>query len=204
MQYSDMLDILQTRSENMGILAEDGMSDAIELEHYIYQALLDLTEMADLREYMARDTNITVTSAGTPDYAMPDDYGRLIRPRVMNRRGIYLYDTFRNEDLEYVEPNVFNRKTALVNARPGQFTVQGRSLWLYPTPDDNSTNNYTIRGSYIRRVARPGLDEDVLLEYPTALIDTALYRVASDRDKLTQGLVQAREEAVARLLRGSI
>ncbi len=193
-----------TRAVRLGLIDKtSGNPDATELELYMFQALLDIVEMVDMPAFMHHDDNMMATGTGIIDYPVPIDFGRLIYPRVQNRRGIYLYDTFQNVDLEYVDPNVFSRKISQTNSRPTSFTVMERRLWLYPTPDSNSGSNYTVRGVYIKAVSKPELDEDVLFGFPTVLVDVALSRLAADIAKQTQALSATREEIAARLLGGS-
>ena len=204
LHYSDILDLLQTRAERLGLVnAASATADTTELEMYVFQALLDITETVDIPAYLKRDEAIAVTTTGHADYPLPDDFGRLILSRVQNKRGIYLYDTVRNADLEYVDSNVFSRRSSLRNERPTQFTIIERKLWLYPTPDGNGTNDYTIRGLYMQVIDRPDLDDPVPLGYPTALVDVALFRLASDAGKQVQALTATRAESMARLIAGS-
>lgn len=204
LRYTDLLDILLQRAERLGLMeAEQLHADAAELELYLFQALLDITESVDIPTYMVNNTTIATTVAAQASYPLPADYGRLIQPRVQNRRGIYLYDTVRLIDLEYIDPNAYARQYQLIPGTPRQFTVTQRTLSLFPQPDSNNTNNYTVRGIYIQRVDRPELEDEVLLSYPTALIDEALFRLASDMRKPMQALAMARSEAMARLLAGS-
>lgn len=204
LHYSDILDLLMTRSERIGLVSgPENHSDAAELEIYMFHALLDITESIDIPAYLKRDNAIAVTTTGQPDYSLPVDFGRLILPRVQNRRGIYLYDTFENADLEYLDPNVFARNSSLSNSRPTQFTVIGRRIWLYPTPDGNGTSDYTLRGLYMQVIDRPDLDDEVPLGYPTALVDVALFRLASDAGKQVQALAATRAESMTRLAVGS-
>jgi len=204
LRYSDLIDIMMQRAERLGLTTTaEQKADAAELEVYVFQALLHVTEVIDIPIYLQNNTEIAITSSGHNTYPMPQDYGRLIAPRVQNRRGIYLYDTVRNVDLEYLDPNSFARQSSLINERPTQFTVTQRTLWLYPTPDDNGTDNYTVRGLYVQRVERPELDDEVLLTYPTALIDEALFRLASDMGRPIQALAATRTEALTRLVNGN-
>jgi hypothetical protein len=189
------------RAERLGLVDESSKkADAAELELYLFQALLDLTDGADLPAYVVQNITIASTAQGTANYAMPDDYGRLIMPRVQNKRGLYIFDGLLNTDLTYIDPNSFARQVSLTQGKPEQFTITQRQLWLYPTPDATA---YTIRGVYIQRVDRPDLDDDVLLGYPTALIDEALFRLASDMNRMTQTLLTMRVESLARLAAGS-
>ena len=202
--YGDILDLLMTRAERLGLVSgPEKHADAAELEIYMFHAMLDITESIDVPAYLKRDNAIAITTIGQPDYPFPDDFGRLILPRVQNRRGIYLYDTFRNVDLEYVDPNVFARNSSLLNSRPTQFTIIERRIWLYPTPDGNGTSDYTLRGLYMQVINRPDFDDEVPLGYPTALVDVALFRLASDVGKQVQALAATRAESMARLAAGS-
>ena len=202
-RYSDLSDLMLQRMERLGFVSPEGRADAAEAELYLFHALLDIVELVDTPQFERNNQEITVTSNGIAEYAMPDDYGRLIHPRVQNKRGIFLWDTVSNTDLEYIDPNAFARQSSLANARPEQFTVIGRALWLFPTPDANGTSNYTVRGLYIVRPSRPDLEDEVTLSYPSALIDQALYRLASDMGKTNEMLTNARSEGIARLARGS-
>ena len=201
--YSDLSDLMLQRMGRLGFVSPEGRADAAEAELYLFHALLDIVELVDTPQFVRNNQEITVTSNGIAEYAMPDDYGRLIHPRVQNKRGIFLWDTVRNTDLEYIDPNAFARQSSSANARPEQFTVIGRTLWLFPTPDANVTSNYTIRGLYVVRPSRPALEEEVTLSYPSVLIDQALYRLASDAGKVNEALAGARNEGVARLMQGS-
>lgn len=189
------------RAERLGLIDPDSKKvDAAELELYLFQALLDVIEITDLPAYMVQNTNIVTTAIGIAQYPMPDDYGRLISPRVQNKRGIYLFDTLDNMDLTYIDPNSFARQVSMFNSKPTQFTITQRSLWLFPTPD---STNYTVRGIYMQRVNRPDLDDEVPIMYPTALIDDALFRLASDMNRASQSLTATRMESLTRLVAGS-
>jgi hypothetical protein len=200
-RYADLLDIMMQRATRLGLVSDaTKKADAAELELYLFQALLDITEASDLPAYTVQNTSIVTTAVGIAQYPMPDDYGRLIMPRVQNKRGIYVYDTFEIVDLTYIDPNAFARQLSTTPSRPEQFTITQRTLSLFPTPD---TTAYTIRGVYIQHVDRPDLDDDVLIMYPTALIDEALFRLASDMNRVSQSLSATRAESMARLLAGS-
>jgi hypothetical protein len=77
-----------------------------------------------------------------------------------------------------------------------------RQIWLYPTPDDNNGEDYTVRGLYIERVDRPNLDEDVLISYPTVLVDEALFILAGDMNRVTPQLAAKRAEGIAKIIGG--
>lgn len=198
--YRDVLDILIQRALTLGLVdAESRQPDAGQLELYLFNALLAISESLDLNDFLVRDEHIAQTQPGKDTYALPEAYGRLIALRSQNRRGIFLNDTAKDYDLEYIDPNNFVRQANLVPARPVRFTVTRRQLLLSPPPDANGTNGYRIRGLYIERVARPGLDEPVPLSYPTAIIEEALYTLAGDMGKATQILQTRRTEALQRL-----
>lgn len=204
MRYSDILDLVQIRAENLGLKdAATDRTDSAILELYLWQGLIDMSEMADVPALMRRDTLLFTTESGVNTYRLPEDWGRLIQPRVRNRRGIYLYDSIKQHDLEYTDPNVLARQYSPTLSRPRQFTVIERSLILYPTPDDNSSLNYTVRGVYVLRQERPALDEEVPIPYPGMLVDLALYRYAADLGKMIQSLADARTENLVRLAVGS-
>jgi len=191
---------MEQRAERLGLLTTaDQKVDTVELEIYLFQGLLDILEVADIPDYTAYNGTFTITEAGNPSYPVPDVFGRLLLPRVKNRRGFYLFDGLRNNDLEYVEPNSLMRQLGAPNKKPTQFTVASRSLWLSPTPD----TTYTVRATYVIKAERPSLDDDVLLSYPTALIDCALWRQATDMGKQVPALTAARQESIAKLLGGT-
>lgn len=201
LKYSDLLDIMDQRAMRLGLIDGDSKKpDTAELELYIFQALLYLTDICDLTAYTIQNTNIVATQAGVAQYPLPDDFGRLITPRVQNKRGIYLFDTVDNTDLTYIDANSFARLVSKVNGKPQQFTITQRKLWLFPTPD---VATYTVRGLYMQKVDRPDLDDDVLVQYPTALIDEALFRLASDMGRVSQTLTTTRTESLTRLVAGS-
>ncbi len=201
LKFSDLLDIMMQRAERLGLVdADSKKADAAEIEIYLFQALLDLTEGGDLPAYLVQNTTIATTTTGTASYPMPADYGRLILPRVQNKRGLYLFDDFELVDLTYIDPNAFSRQVTLTNGKPEQFTITQRNLYLYPTPDKDT---YTVRGLYMQRVDRPELDDEVPIMYPMALIDEGLFRLASDMNRVTQSLAATRSEARLRLFLGS-
>ncbi len=189
------------RAERLGLVdASSKKADAAEMELYLFQALLDIIDGSDLPAYTVQNTSIASSTTGIAVYPLPADYGRLITPRVQNKRGIYVFDTFEMIDLTYIEPNAFARQVSMTNAKPEQFTVTQRNLYVFPTPDKDT---YTFRGVYIQRVDRPELDDEVLIMYPTALIDEALFRLASDMNRVSQTIATIRTEAIARLVGGS-
>jgi hypothetical protein len=201
LHYSDLLDILMQRAERLGLVdADSKKADAAELEIYLFDALLHITEGGDLPAYVIQNTSIASTTTGIAQYPMPADYGRLLTARVQNKRGVYLFDSFEIVDLTYVDPNSFARQISMTNAKPEQFTITQRVLYLYPTPDKDG---YTVRGTYIQRVDRPELDDEVPIMYPTALINEALFRLASDMNRVTQSLLAMRTESYTRLIMGS-
>jgi hypothetical protein len=204
MRYEELLDLLQIRAENLGLRDEaTGRTDAAILELYIWQALIDMSEMADVPQLMRNDVLLFVTEDGVNNYALPEDWGRLITPRVRNRRGIYLWDTIKQYDLEYCDINVLARQYSATKSRPRLFSTVERRLYLFPTPDSNNTLNYTVKGVYVTRQERPGLDDEVPIPYPGMLVDLALYRYAADLGKMMDSLANARTENLVRLATGS-
>jgi hypothetical protein len=89
------------------------------------------------------------------------------------------------------------------HGRPDAFTVTGRSLWVFPPPDSNTGQQYTLKGLYVARVSRPDLDDEVVLTHPVALITEALFLLSADMNKTNQGLTATRTEALARLAAGA-
>lgn len=202
--YSDLLDIMQQRMERLGLVDEDsGQADSTEAALYLLQALLDIVEIADIPAYTYYERALAVTMSGKQDYPLPENFGRMLLPRVRNRRGFYVFDMFTQTDLEYLDPNSVTRKMSPTLGKPMQFTIIGSALWLYPIPDANAASNYTVRGTYIEKVERPELTDRVVLPYPTALVDVALYRLGSDMGKDVSILAQQRQESLTRLAQGS-
>ena len=202
--YADVLDVLMTRAVRLGLVDNvSGNPDAAELELYMFQALLDIVELVDMPAFTRHNDNMMITASGLADYAMPSDFGRLIYPRVQNRRGIYIFNSVHLVDLEYVDPNVFSRKVSTINKEPSSFTIMERRLWLYPTPDANGTTDYTVRGVYIKAIDKPDLSDEVTFGFPTVLIDVALSRLAADIGKQVQALAATREQIIARLVAGT-
>ena len=202
MEYHDLLDVMQMRAERLGLVGEDGHSDAAELELYLYQALLDVTEWVDLPQYLHYSAGICQTAFQVQEYPLPEDFGRLILPRVQNRRGIYCIDAAASTDLEYLDPNAFARLPPQTPGRPQQFSVIGRRLWLTPPPDARDTP-YLVQGVYVIRVGRPDLHETVDVAYPSVLVDQALWRLATDMKLEVPRLTQSRDEGMQRLAQGS-
>ena len=193
------------RAERLGLVnADNGKVDAAELELYLFQALLDVSELHDLDAYTINNPQIVVTSAGENRYEMPTDYGRLIAPRVQNKRGLYIFDGVKSVDLEFLDPNAFARLVSVQDALPRFFSITRRQLYLNPTPDSNNSRDYTVRGIYIERIERPDLDAEVLLSYPSVLVDQSLFRLAGDMGKLTEALATTRSEGLAKLVSGPL
>jgi len=205
MTYGDLLDLCMVRAQRLGLVDEDtGKVDAAELELYLFQALLDVSEIHDIEAYTVTNNAIAITTAGDALYRLPTDYGRLVSPRVQNKRGIYLWNGVQITDLEYLDPNAFTRLYFPKTGAPKFFTVARRNLSLSPTPDDNSGRNYTVRGIYIERISRPDLDAEVLLSYPSVLVDVALFRLAGDMGQLTEALAATRGEGLSKLVGGPL
>ena len=204
MKYQDLLDMLVPRVERLGLIdSATGRADAAEIELYLYQSLLDILDSFDFEAYTIIDDNIALTQAGTRTYVLPHRFGRLIYPRVMGKRGIFLQDVTDAEafELEFVDPNTFMKRPSLANRRPTHFTISQRTLYLYPTPDAAAGGSaYTVIGAYIERVERPDLDDDVILPNPAALIHNTLYLIASDAGKLSQVIATQRQESLQNLL----
>src|SRR5712691_7109927 len=200
LHYQDLLDIIMQRADRIGLVDNvTKNADAAELELYMFHALLSIVELVDLNDYTVRSNNLASTTSGKDTYALPDNFGRLIATRVRVRRGIYVNDTAKDYDLEYVDPNVFKRNEILLPQRPSKFTVIGRDLLLAPIPDSNGANNYRIHGVYIEQVSRPDLDDVVKLPYPTALIDEAIYILAGDMGRMTESIAAMRAAALIKL-----
>lgn len=204
MKYKDLLDMLIPRVERLGLIdASTGRADAMEMKLYLYQSLLDILDAFDFESYTIIDEQMALTQAGTRTYALPNRFGRLIYPRVMGKRGIFLQDATDAEsfELEFVDPNTFMKRPSLANRRPTTFTISQRTLYLYPTPDAAAGGaSYTVIGVYIERVDRPDDEDDVILPNPAALIHNALYLIASDAGKLNPIITQQRNEALQNLL----
>jgi len=202
MTYRDLLDVVLIRAQRLGLVdPESGKADGVELLLYMYQALLSIVELTDLEEYTSFASVLTATAANVSSYALPEDFGRLILPRALAKRGLTLVDGLEVTDLNYEEPNALTRKPELPVQRPTAFTVLQRQLVLSPIPD----GPYVVRGLYVAQVNRPALEAEVLLQHPDALIQETLWRLAGDMGKLQQmpGLTATRTEALARLVGGA-
>jgi hypothetical protein len=184
---------------------ESGKVDAMEIQLYMYQSLLALVEMTDLEEYTVFAPVLIATTANQATYPLPADFGRLIQPRVLRKRGLTLVDGLDVIDLDYEEPNALTRLALVPPRRPERFTITRRQLTLHPTPDANAAVPYIIRGLYIAQVERPVLDDEVVLQHPAALIEETLWRLAGDMGKLPQdgALTATRTEALTRLVGGA-
>lgn len=205
MLYSDLVDILLQRALRLGLVdPETGKADGAELELYLFSALLEVAELHDLDAFMVSNPQICTTDSGQSVYSVPADFGRLIAPRVGNKRGIYLDDSAHTRDLEYLDPNAFTRMPPTPVGSPQFFTVARRLLHLSPTPDTNNGRNYTVRGLYIERIERPDPDQEVYLAYPTVLVDVALFRLAGDMGRLTEALAAERTEGLSKLVSGPL
>lgn len=191
---------MEQRAERLGLLEpESKHADSVELMLYLFQALLDTVESADIPAYMKYDDLITRTERNTPDYALPEDFGRLILPRTRNKRGFYLYDGVNNVNLDYMEPPAFFARVGLPASIPNFFTIAEERLWLSAAPGAA----YTVRATYMKQMTRPELEDPVLLQYPTTLIETALHRMATDMGKQAVSLTTTKQEALVRLVQGS-
>lgn len=204
MKYRDLFNMLIPRVERIGLIdTSTGRADVAELELYLYQSLLDIIDTFDFECYTIIDDNIAVTQSGTRAYALPKRFGRLIYPRVMGKRGIFIQDVTDAEtfELEFVDPNTFLKHPSLANRRPSIFTISERTLYLYPTPDAAAGGaSYTVIGTYIDRIDRPELDDDVILPNPAALVHNAIFLIASDTGKINEGIVRQRTESMQNLL----
>lgn len=195
---------MQLRAENLGLIdASTGKTDTAILELYVWQSLIDISEVTDVPSMMRHDTTLFTTDVGVSEYRLPEDFGRLIMQRVRNRRGVYIFDGVQQFDLEYTDINVLARQYSAVNSRPRQFTVIERTLKLFPAPDSNSGLHYTVRGVYVVRQERPALDDEVILPYPGMIVDIGLNRYATDMGRPIQSLAESRAEHMARLAIGS-
>ena len=204
MKYRDLFDMLIPRVERLGLIdTSTGRADAAELELYLYQSLLDIIDTFDFECYTIIDDNIAITQNGVRTYALPPRFGRLIYPRVMGKRGMFLQDVTDTEvfELEFVDPHVFMKRPNIANRRPTIFTLSERTLYLYPTPDVAAGGAaYTIIGTYIDRVDRPDLDDDVILPNPATLVHNAIYLIASDTGKINEGIIKQRNDSMQNLI----
>jgi hypothetical protein len=76
LRYADLLDIMMQRGARLGLLDEASQKvDATEMELYLFQALLNVSETHDLEAYLINNPQIAATSAGANRYAVPSDYG---------------------------------------------------------------------------------------------------------------------------------
>ena len=204
MTYQDLIDIILPRVERLGLSdPTTARADAAEVRLYLYQSLLDILDSFDFEAYTIIDDNMALTQASIRTYALPSRFGRLILPRMMGKRGIFLQDETDADAfaLEFLDPNTFMKRPSLANRRPTHFTISQRTLYLYPTPDVAAGGSgYTVIGAYIERVNRPDPADDVILPNPAALIHNTLYLIAADAGKLNQIIVQQRQESLQNLL----
>jgi len=163
-----------------------GDVDDGELRIGVYFTLQRIVDRYDLDSYTVMSDGMVMTNAGQERYPLPEDFGRLVHPRGTKISGLLIYDGSSTTDLVYKIPQDFIRLERTQQGRPSTFTILGRDMLLNPLPDANGTTNYTVRGSYIREVARFKDDDPVLLHEPTVLVAMTLYQVAADR-----GMVQA-------------
>ena len=193
--WGDFHDIVGMRLRRMG--AEDDVLDLLMAGYVLLQEVVDAY---DLTAYTVQTDALFLTETGHRDYPLPDDFGRLphvqdeVRP---NRAGTGIGGVFLRRSvteaavpLQYEDPLTFRHRSTLTPSTPQYFTLGQhagqRALFLDPPPDANSGVPYVGDGVYIARVQRPDLEDAILLDEPTMLVEGVLAQLALDK-----GLPQA-------------
>lgn len=184
MRFGDVLNIIEARAR---VLRLD--IDSAILELGMYYQLQKLCDAYDLDAFTEDNPIMAVTTEGIETYALPDNYGRMLHPFSANSRsvvsGFRLYVSASNiQDLTYERPQDFMRLDRVTESTPNTITIIGRQLYLNPVPNSNSSSNYQVQGTYIKRFDQPDLDDDVTIEEPSFLVSATLLQMAQDNPDL--------------------
>jgi hypothetical protein len=193
--WGDFADIIGVRLRRMG--AEDDVLDMLMAGYILLQGIVDTY---DLSAYIVQHDALFLTMAGHREYPLPDDFGRLMHVQEEVRSGlpgtgvggffVRCSPTDTPRPLRYREALHFRQQAILTASQPQWFTLGRhggqRALILDPPPDENNGVPYVGEGVYIARVERPDLDDEILLDEPTVLVEGVLAQLAVDK-----GLPQA-------------
>ena len=158
--YSDLLDIMLPRMERLGLLAPgEQKADATEAELYLFNALLEILEVSDIPAYLTYNDHMVETSVGDASYPLPDDFGRLILPRVRNKRGLYLFDQARTTDLEYLDPNTFHRQTPAHTRNTYEVYRHRAHTLALSRATRQCPPQFHCQGTYVMQAVRPDLSD---------------------------------------------
>lgn len=149
------------------------------LERCLVETMMDILDEVDLDAFTLIDQAIATTATGTRTYALPTTFRRLLlNARDQNENGLRISDGTSIFPLWHQQMAVFNQGLVTTNARPRRFVLAGTNIVVDPPPDSNSTNNYTIRGTYIQNFdySRFDLTQTMPFREPQALQDAVLAR----------------------------
>jgi hypothetical protein len=192
-RWFDVADMMEGRAKRLGIPDDTG-----DLLLAAWNVLQNMVDAYDLPSYMLNNDAMFQTLPGHTTYPLPDDFGRFLGTTDQlylgasgstGQSGLFLAGgTEKPFALPFREAIAFRNQATLELGKPQQFTLSGRMIVLDPPPDTNGGANYIGQGVYMACVQRPdlGLEGDILLNEPTALVAATLYQIASDR-----GLPQA-------------
>jgi hypothetical protein len=177
MTYEELVRSVEPRCRMMGL-----PHDALHLLSLSYQILQEMADRFDYDAFTVHSSAICITTAGVEHYPLPDTFGRPLHPTNDTKRQspIFLWNGTAKLSLTYVAPVDFPHDLTTTQGTPAKYTIEGRELWLNPPPDDNSDDDYIVRGTFIKAIAYPEMDEVIPLDQPTALIDAVLAEAALD------------------------
>jgi len=191
-RWLDISDMLEGRGKRLGL-----PDDSADMVLAAWNVLQNIVDTYDIPSYMVNNDSMFQTLPGRTSYPLPEDFGRLLGTsdqQYLNvggtgDSGLYLAGgSTKAFSIAFREAIAFRSQSTLQQGKPSHFTLSGRQIVLDPPPDTNGGANYLAQGVYMAAVQRPDLDlqDEIILDEPTALVAGTLYQIASDR-----GLPQA-------------
>lgn len=145
------------------------------IEQCLFHALQQALTLADLDAFTVFDMPLFTTQTGVRTYALPSDFGRLLHLREPRQTGMRVNDGTSEFDM-VTEPilDLLQAKSS-TNGRPYRFVFTSAGMTIDPPPDSNAGSNYTIRGTYSKKLSYSTFDmtSECLLTSPQALLEAA-------------------------------
>lgn len=203
MTFEELVNDIVGAAQAANLVSGSGHVDLGEVELALLHAARSLSATIDLDALHVVEEHFIRTEAGIPEYVLPADFGRFIRPDDEDDTGIYLRTSTENgggAPMRQMDAADMLRRRTTQNQRPTHYClVAGRRIRLWPTPDtDAAGGDYIVSAVYIKAInADAFMDDQAHLNTneSTYFRDATLAQMAEDMEKDNAEVLRARANA---------
>ena len=196
MRLTTVVTELRSRAQNLGLIdLHTGFTDESEIKFYLIETLRDLVTEYQLDLFVMMNRDLVHTADGVESYTIPESLWGWWSPDDDRTSGLSIAESDGTDpvNLRYRDPARYHLERTTSESKPNMFTVSNNMLFFSPVPDAE----YVVQG--VHRTVLSETDE-IPNGYVQAVKAQTLWKMGTDKGKLTNEIVNERNRLMSRLV----